>query len=354
VPGTKRGSIGRVDGYVPLVAIIRGDVVESLHHGAIAVVDTAGSVLASTGDPDTVTFVRSAAKPIQVLPLLESGAADRFRFTEEEVAVMIGSHGGEPRHLDAVRSILKKAGLEQDALSCGAHVPMHPPTAHELRARREAPTSLHNNCSGKHAAMLAQAVHLGEPIGTYLDPDHPVQVRIRSAATAFADVPADRLRTAVDGCSAPTFALPLRRAAQMFARLLSPEGLGDGLGQAARRAVAAMRAHPYMIAGTERLCTGLMESTGQRLIAKIGAEGFYGLGFERRGKGVGIAIKVADGNGRRARHSVAINVLERLDLLTRDTAEGLRSRFVGILRNHRGLNVGGVENLFDLESPSAG
>jgi L-asparaginase II len=349
--GTQRHSCGSIYGYVPLAAVIRGDVAESVHHGAIAVVDSSGSLLASAGDPDTVTFLRSAAKPVQVLPLLESGAAERFRFTEEEIAVMIGSHGGETTHLDAVRSILKKAGLDQNTLRCGAHAPMHPLAAHELRARGEAPTVLHNNCSGKHAAMLAQAVHLGDPIETYLEPDHPVQVRIRAAVMALADVSTDRLRMAVDGCSAPTFALSIRHAAQMFARLLSPDGLGDGLGEAARRAVAAMRAHPTMIAGTERLCTSLMESTGERLVAKIGAEGFYGLGFERRGKGVGIAIKVADGNGRRARHSVALGVLEGLGLLTREKAHELRSRFVGVRRNRRGLTVGRVETLFDLKMP---
>ncbi|MEE9471152.1 MAG: asparaginase, partial [Gemmatimonadota bacterium] len=233
------GASGRASGYVPLVEIVRGDVVESVHHGAISIVTDAGLSLAAAGDPATVTFLRSAAKPIQILPLLAEGAADRFGLTAEEIAVIIGSHGGESRHLDTVRSILKKTGLDESALRCGIHSPMHPPAARELRAGGREPTVLHKNCSGKHAGMLALAVALGAPVETYLEPDHPVQVRIRSAIQTFADLPDGGLKMAVDGCSAPTFALTLDRAALTFARLLAPSGPPEPFRSSAQRVVAA-------------------------------------------------------------------------------------------------------------------
>ena len=352
--GHKIGTSGCANGYVPLVEIVRGDVVESVHHGALSVVTDAGLSLAAAGDPATVTFLRSAAKPIQVLPLLAEGAADRFGLTTEEIAVIIGSHGGEPRHLDTVRSILKKTGLDESALRCGSHSPMHPPAARALRAGGGEPTVLHNNCSGKHAGMLALAVALGAPVKSYLEPDHPVQVRIRAAIRAFADLPDDELKMAVDGCSAPTFALPLERAALTFARLLVPGGPLVEFLASAERAVAAMREHPFMIAGTDRLCTALMEETGHRLVAKIGAEGFYGLGYERDGRGVGIAIKVADGDGSRARHSIALRVLEDSGILSGLHAQRLRGRFVGDITNCRGLKVGRVRTLFDLAAGEQG
>ncbi|SRR5712692_4293909 len=353
-------------GYVPLVEVWRGDTVESVHFGAIAVVDAAGRTIGAAGDPETVTFLRSAAKPAQVLPLLESGAAERFGFTDEEVAVMIGSHGGEPFHVKTVRSILSKIGLDEGALQCGAHAPSYRPAAQDLRRRGRVPTAIHNNCSGKHAGMLALAVHLGAPVATYLEASHPVQRRIRATVEALAGLEPGGTRTATDGCSAPNFAMPLGRAARMFARLVASARTASGpraasvertaadaapaddLVAAARRAVEAMRRHPEMIAGTDRLCTTLMQTIGHALIAKIGAEGFYGLGYEHEGTGIGIALKIADGDGQRARFSAALETLRQLGLLDQEAAAALRSRFVGDIRNHRGLTVGRVETVFHL------
>ncbi|MGH2668798.1 MAG: asparaginase, partial [bacterium] len=207
----------RPHGYVPLMEVWRGETVESVHYGAIAVVDAAGRMVAAAGDPGETTYLRSAAKPAQALPLLESGAAERFGLDDRDIAVIIGSHGGEPFHLDAVRSILRKIGLEDAALQCGAHAPYHRPSARALRAAGASPTALHNNCSGKHAGMLALAVHLGAPVASYLDPDHPVQILIRARIETLAGLPAGGARTAVDGCSAPTFAMPLRSAARLYA-----------------------------------------------------------------------------------------------------------------------------------------
>jgi L-asparaginase II len=352
--GTGKGSASGC-GYVPLVEIRRGELLESLHHGAIAVVDSEDRPIASAGDPATVIVLRSAAKPAQVLPVLESGAAERFGFREEEVAVMIGSHNGEEVHLRAVRSILGKIGLGEEALKCGPHAPFHHPSAMRLQEIGAAPSSLHNNCSGKHAGMLALAVHLGAPVASYLEEDHPVQVRIRAAVETLAGLGAGGAGTAIDGCSAPTFAVPLRAAALMYARLAelgdaaaSVASLSSGIAAAARRAVAAMRNHPEMVAGSDRLCTVLMRIGRGGLIAKVGAEGVYGLGFRRDGRGIGVALKIADGEGQRARFGAALEALRQLDALSEDDAAELRSRFAGELRNHRGLRVGKIATVFVL------
>ncbi len=336
-------------GYLPIVEVWRGDTVESLHFGALAVVDSSGRDVAAFGDPGTVTFLRSAAKPIQVLPLLAAGAVERFGFTEREVAVMIGSHGGEPFHVEAVGAILARIGLDEGALQCGAHSPHYAPAARELRRAGTPPSAVHNNCSGKHAGMLALAVHLGAPVASYLDPEHPVQIRIREAIEAFSGLPAAAIRIGTDGCSAPNFALPIGRAALLYARLIDPDPSLGLLAGSARRAVAAMRAHPDMVAGTGRLCTELMRSGRAGLIAKIGAEGFYGLACRLQGRGVGIALKISDGEGKRSRFSVTIETLRQLGILEDAAAAELRERFVGPLRNHRGIRVGRIETIFRLK-----
>ena len=335
-------------GYVPLVEVRRGGTAESVHFGAIAVVDAGGRTIASAGDLATPVVLRSTAKPAQVLPLLDSGAAERFGFSEEEIAVMIGSHGGEPFHVEAVRSILKKAGLQQTALLCGAHAPNHKPSAQAMRRLGQHPSALHNNCSGKHAGMLALAVHLGAPVAAYLDPEHPVQTRIRSRLEALAGLDPGTAGMAIDGCSAPTFIMPLGSLALLYARLPAGEGDGGTPGAATRRAVAAMRRHPEMIAGSDRLCTELMRRGRGGLIAKIGAEGMYGMAFERDGRSLGIALKIADGDGQRARFGAALEALHQLGALSAGDKAALRERFVGEVRNHRGLLVGTIATTFNL------
>jgi L-asparaginase II len=346
----RAAAAGAAWGDRPLVEVLRGERVESVHHGAVVLVDDAGGPVAARGDADLVTYLRSSAKPAQVLPLLVSGAAERFGFTEAEIAVMIGSHGGEPFHLEAVRSILGRAGLGEEALQCGAHPPFYRPAAHALRLSGQEPSALHNNCSGKHAGMLALAVHLGAPIGAYLEPAHPVQQRIREVVARLSGLETAAIGIAVDGCSAPTFAIPMRAAALLYARLLAPGSLPEDLGRAARRAVAAMRAHPEMVAGTGRLCTDLMRRGGDGLIAKIGAEGFYGLGYARGGRGFGLAIKISDGDGERARPTAAIDALRQLGVLEDPEAAGLMERHVGTIRNHRGVVVGRVRPCFTLDA----
>jgi L-asparaginase II len=331
----------------PLVEVWRGDLVESVHWGGIAVADPRGRTLRAHGDPQASTFLRSAAKPVQVLPVIAGGAVERFRLTEAEIAVMIGSHGGEPMHVEAVRSILDKIGLPESALQCGAHAPFHRPSAQFLREAGRRPSALHNNCSGKHAGMLALARILDAPPERYLEESHPVQRRIREAVGALAGVAPGAIPTAVDGCSAPTFALSLAAAATLYARLVEPKDLPADLAEAAPRAVAAMRRHPEMVAGTDRLCTDLMRASDHGLIAKIGAEGFYGLAWVLDGRGFGAALKIGDGDGDRARPAAALALLRAEGALSAAAAEGLADRHAPPLRNHRGLVVGRLRVVLD-------
>jgi L-asparaginase II len=253
-----------------LVEVTRGGRVESEHRGAIAVVDAGGQLIAQVGDAQLVSYLRSSAKPFQLLPLIESGAADRFGFTDAELALIAGSHSGEPRHVAAMQSILNKIGLPASALQCGVHVPFNPDSARALRAAGREPTVLHNNCSGKHAGMLAQAIDRGLSTADYLDPQHPVQAAIRQRLTELAELPAKQIYVGVDGCSAPCFAMPLQASALAFAKL------ADAKSGALQRMARVMRTYPEMVAGEGRLDTDLMRAVPQCLVSKGGAEGYHG------------------------------------------------------------------------------
>jgi L-asparaginase II len=326
-----------------LVEVTRGGRVESEHHGALAVVDADGKLIAHVGDASLVSYLRSSAKPFQLLPLVESGAADRFAFTAAELAVMAGSHSGEPRHVTAVQSILSKIGLGEDALHCGSHVPFNADSARALRAAGREPAALYNNCSGKHSGMLAQAVDRGLSIHNYLDPQHPVQVTIRQRLAELSGMTFDEIGIGVDGCSAPCFAMPLRAAALAFARLA--DARDDGLNRVAR----VMIAHPEMVAGEGRLDTNLMRATPGRVVSKSGAEGYHGMGIiVKAGPALGIALKIADGDGKRGAHPVVVEVLRQLGVLDDAALTKLKSHHTWRITNHRGLEVGEVKTNFKL------
>lgn len=328
---------------ISLVEVTRGGRVESEHRGAVAVVDAHGKLIAHAGDVDLVSYLRSSAKPFQLLPLVESGAADRFGFTDTELAVIAGSHSGEPRHVAAVQSILHKIGLSKDALQCGIHVPFNAAAAKALRAEGREPSILHNNCSGKHAGMLAQAIDRGLSTHDYLDPQHPVQVTIRRRLAELGDITFDQIGVGVDGCSAPCFAMPLRAAALAFARLA--EGREGGL----RRVARAMLDHPEMVAGEGRIDTDVMRAVPDRLVSKAGAEGYHGLGLiQPDGSAWGIAIKIADGDGKRGGHPVIVEVLRQLAVLDDAALAQLHSYRTWPVTNHRGLEVGEVRVNFKL------
>jgi L-asparaginase II len=280
----------------PLAAVTRGAVVESVHRGRLAVCDPDGNVLEAVGDPEAYIYARSSAKPFQALPLVLSGAADAFGLTDRELAVACASHNAEEPHLAAVRFILEKAGLPEDDLQSGAHLPLYEPEADKLIRSGEEPRPLHSNCSGKHAGMLAVCVHEGYETATYRDPGHPLQRRILGLIAEVCGLREDEVLVAGDNCGVPAFALPLRSFATGLARVATGDALPDELAGAALRIKNAMREHPFLVAGTGRLDTELMDSTD--LLVKGGAEAVLAVGSQ---EGWGLALKISDGSGRAVR-----------------------------------------------------
>jgi L-asparaginase II len=337
----------------PLIEVTRGAFVESRHVGHVAAVEPSGKIIAQLGDIETTTHYRSAAKPFQAVPLVTSGAADYFQFTPQQLAVINGSHSGETEHLAVVQSILDKIGLPADALQCGAHMPFDDVTAKQLRASGQAPQVLHNNCSGKHAGMLALATYLRHPIENYLDPEHPIQRIIRITLARFTGVPYDDIGVAVDGCSAPVFIASIKAMARSYAQLVGGNLEDAALKQAAARVVNSFIEHPEMIGGTRnRLDTDLMRVARGQIISKVGAEGVQLLGVlpcQRYPHGLGIAIKVEDGDIKRARDPVVIETLCQLGLIKEEEYRQLVSYAHATIYNHRKLAVGKVQVCFVFE-----
>lgn len=292
-----------------VVEVLRGDVVESQHRVHVAVFQVEHGLIASAGNPAHHSFVRSSIKMFQVLPFVEAGGMEHFHFTGEELALCTASHGGEPFHVAAARSMLAKAGLTEDALACGPHLPLHEPSAHALIAAGAAPARIHNNCSGKHAGMLACAVLQQWPTGGYHRASHPLQQRIRTTLERWMRVHADDVEQGVDGCGLPTFALALDAVAEGCARFAAAAAES---GTAPAKIFAAMTSHPEFVSGTDRLDTDLMRIAGGRLYAKFGAEGFYCAGVP--GLKLGVALKVEDG-ARRAAECALLAVLHHVDAL---------------------------------------
>ncbi len=337
-----------------LVEVWRGSLIESRHRGHLIAVDGSGQTIASLGSPHTVTFLRSSAKPFQALPVVASGAADRFGFTEQEVAIACGSHNGESIHVEAVKSMLRKIDLDETALKCGAHEPYSQEVARELIRKGEQPSVLQNNCSGKHAAMLALVKHIGAPVETYDEPANPVQQMIFKTVAEFAGVPVKDIVIATDGCGAPIFAVSVRAMALMYARLVSPPTeFGAQTRDSCRRIVAAMIRFPEMIGGTtKRLDTELMRAGRGRFISKIGAEGVYTVGIlpsARWPNGLGLALKVEDGDDHRARPPAVIDALRQLGVLEAADLNTLSEYSPTIIRNRRGDRVGEARAAFSLE-----
>jgi L-asparaginase II len=301
----------------------------------VVVADAAGRILFAAGDPDLPLFLRSAAKPFQAVPLVESGAADRVGLTDPELAVVCGSHSGEPVHLDAVRSILSKAGVPERALQCGVTPPLGAVQAAALAAAGRAPEPIHNNCSGKHAGMLAACRVNGWPIETYREPDHPLQRQILDVVAAFCGAAPDRIALGIDGCGVPTFHGTVRRLAAAFARLADPSGLEPARGHAARHLTRAMAAHPHMVAGTGRLDTILMSALGGRVFCKSGAEAGFGLGVPDRGWGM--AVKIEDGNAR-GMGAAVVEALRQTGLVDDAALGGLSARHRPAVRDTRAVS----------------
>ena len=328
-----------------LVEAWRGNAVESFHRGAVAVVDADGALVASLGDIDRPVFPRSAVKLLQSLPLVESGAADRFGLSDEELALACASHNGEPAHTRTAASVLVKAGLDESVLECGAHWPYHEASAHALAAAAAAPSALHNNCSGKHAGFVCLGCLLAEGqdrrafLAGYVKPEHAVMREVSAAVQAATGCDLSRVPRGTDGCSIPTYAIPLRQLAHGFARAGSGIGLGAGRAAAARRLRQAVARAPFMVGGSARFDTDVMQALGERVFCKVGAEGMYCAALP--GQGLGIAIKVDDGNTSRACEVAMAALIEAWLPLQDDAERALLARLSNLpLRNWRGLDVG--------------
>ncbi len=318
---------------VPLLRVQRGEVEEGLLGGHLAAVDAGGAIVASRGDPGRLTYFRSCAKPFQAIAALRTGIVERFGLTAEHVAIICASHSGEPRHVGVVRDLLAHAGIDESALQCGAHWPYDESAAGVARREMAEPLQVFNNCSGKHSGMLAAARVLEAPLTSYLEPAHPVQLRIRAVVEEFTGCPTTDVVYGIDGCSAPNAAVPLSAMARSFARLVTS---GDG---AARTAVEAMTTHPFLVGGTQRFDTALMEVTGGRVLAKGGAAGAHCTADRRAGVGLALKLEGVDGTW----VSVAVMAaLSDLEWLTPEEQQALDRFAHPTLRNHKGLEVGRV------------
>jgi L-asparaginase II len=330
-----------------LVEVMRGALVESRHAGAVAVADGAGCLVFAAGEVEAPIYPRSAIKALQALPLVESGAADRFGLGGEELALACASHNAEPGHVATATNMLTRAGLDAGALKCGAHWPIHQPSAQALARSGGQASALHNNCSGKHSGFLCVACAIGADTGNYVEPAHPVQREVKAALESLTGAALSQdVCAAVDGCSVPTWAVPLGALARGFARFGSGEGLPPVRARAAARLRAACAQHPWHVAGTGRFCTTLMGAFGERLFVKTGAEGVACAALPTLG--LGIAVKCDDGAGRAAEVMLAAAVAR---FLNSDADRAALARTMRpAMRNWNGVEVGSLRPTAAIES----
>lgn len=318
------------------VVVTRGGATESRHRVHAAVVDPRCTLTGSARDPRLVSYWRSSAKPFQVMPLLESGGFDELGWGDDELALACASHGGEPEHVAIAESMLKDLGMEEGDLACGPHEPLAMRGVKILREQGARPTRLHNNCSGKHAAMLASAHVQGWPTVGYERADHDVQRACTAAVSVWCGVPVSGLGIAVDGCGVPVYAMSLEAMARAYAKLAVAANRGDSIPS---RIVRAMRSRPFLVGGSDRFDTVLLEETNGRVLAKIGAEGVHTVAA--LDLGVGIAVKVEDG-APRAQYPAVVRLLQHLGALPAELPPRLAEFLRRPIRNTRGEVVGDV------------
>jgi L-asparaginase II len=327
----------------------RGGICESRHYGSIAVMKPTGQVYATVGDASSVTFMRSTAKPLQALPLILEGADREFQFTDPEIAIITASHNGEGLHARCVAAILKKIGLNKAHLHCGLHAPMD--WGAEVDVPEDSTCVLRNTCSGKHAGMLARCVLLGADLATYFEPNHPVQRSIKTTISNMVGIPAESMPVGEESCTAPTFGLSVEHIALAYARLGNPAGLFIELAGACKAITKRMLDFPEVVGGTRgRSCTDIMRVCPHAVLAKDGAEGVYALSVlpnPRYPEGLGIAIKIEDGNNR-ATHGVVVEVLSQLGLLNAEQLSQLSKWWRQPTRNFMGSPVGKLLPVFKL------
>jgi len=320
-----------------LVEVLRGQMVESRHRASIAVVDAHGGIVHAWGDVEQAIYGRSAIKPLLAIPLVESGAADRYGLSEAEISLATASHSSQPRHVETVTAWLTRVGLSPDDLECGAHWPYHEPSMRAMVKAGQEPNRAHNNCSGKHAGFLTTALHLGEPTKGYIQYEHPVQQRLLGILEQMSGCELGDVPRGIDGCGIPVIAIPIANTAFAFAQMADPHHLPEKRAAACRRILAAMMAEPFMVAGTDRFCTQVMEVIPGRAAIKTGAEGVYCGAVP--GMGLGICIKVEDGAGRAAEVAMG-QVLRHLGAIDEAEAAKLARVLQPEIRNWAGTPAG--------------
>lgn len=334
--------------YFPLVEVTRGNVVESIHYGSLAIAQPDGRILFSLGEPTKPVFLRSGSKPFQALPLLEAGGAERFGLTPQEIAIICSSHSGTDEHVKVLENLQKKIGIQESMLQCGVHVPFHAPTAQAKMLKGEAFHPNQNACSGKHSGMLAYAKMLAASMDDYLENSHPVQQAILRAFAEMCQIAIEDIQLGTDGCSAPVFAVPLANSATAFARLCQPDGLPKARTDACRTITSAMTTYPNMIGGPGRFDTDIMTAGRGSLVSKMGAEGFQGIGV-MPGKtagfksSLGITIKIIDGDpSLRAGCLTAVQLLKHLQVLTGEQIQEVQAYYSRPLYNWRKTRIGEI------------
>ncbi|QUV99289.1 asparaginase [Chloracidobacterium sp. MS 40/45] len=328
-----------------LVEVWRGSAVESRHRGAIVAATATGQTLAAVGDPDWLCFLRSAAKPFQAMAVLRTGAAERFALTTRELAIMAASHNGEPEHTAVVAGLLSRLGLAADVLRCGTHPPFNRAAARRLAGATI--TALHNNCSGKHAGMLAGCLAAGLPTADYDAPTHPLQTAIAGIVATMCGVAVEAMPGGLDGCTVPTWAVPLQNLAVGYARLFAHSPYPEE----SRRVATAMLAHPELIGGTERIDTDMMRAVPGQLLSKVGAEGVHAVAVpasDRFPDALGLAVKIEDGDSSRARNTVVLAALRQLGLLGAEPYAALMEKYSQPILTHRQQPAGELRAVFQL------
>ncbi len=323
-----------------LVNAWRGNAIETRHRGAVSVVEVSGRSLLSLGDVQQNTFPRSSIKFLQAIPLVESGALDAFGLGDEHIALSCASHNGEAAHVERVNDWLTKIGCHQDHLECGATLPMHQETSFELMGQGDGPTRAHHNCSGKHVGLLTTCMHLNENIANYRLYAHTAQKRWFETLESMSNTRVQQLPWGYDGCGIPCIAVPLHRIALAMARFADPSALAASRRQAIERIQSAVSAHPYLVAGKERLCTELMSKLAPGVLVKVGADGCYTACIPSRG--IGIALKMDDGQTRASQVALGA-VLQALNVLPLEVARELEEYIAPSIINSRGDVVGRAE-----------
>lgn len=341
--------------FLPVVHATRGDLVESIHWGAIAVVDKFGNLKASYGNPELITYLRSSSKPIQALPLIELGGIEHFQLTDQEISIMCASHRGLDMHVEVLEKLQSKIGIQESDLLCGTHPASDKATAEALLMRGEQPGQNRHNCSGKHTGFLAQAILRGKSKENYIQLDHPVQELVVKTFSEMSHVPQAEIYIGIDGCSVPVFGVPLRNAGWSFASLCDPSELAPQRAQSCKRITTAMTTAPDMVSGPGQFDTELMKIGRGKIIVKGGAEGYQAIGLlpgaiAPDSPGLGIVFKIADGDGTgRARPLVGIEILRQLGALDEEQIQALSAFDARPIQNWRKLNIGQLEPVFQLQ-----